>query len=63
MSTCRRLGHPESQTNDRGESVSRTLTVWYAPEVKRAIKVVSRGGPSRSVETQYELELLSYRLQ
>jgi hypothetical protein len=52
-----------SQTNDRGESVSRTLTVWYAPDVKRAVKVVSRGGPSRTVDTQYELELLNYRLQ
>ena len=52
-----------SQTNDRGEMVSRTMTVWYAPEVRRAVKFVSRGTPSRMVDTQYELELTSYRLK
>jgi hypothetical protein len=52
-----------SQTNDRGESVTRRMTVWYAPEVKRAVKVVSRGTQSRSVDTQFELELLRYELQ
>jgi hypothetical protein len=52
-----------SQTNDRGESVTRRMTVWYAPEVKRAIRVVSRGTQSRSVDTQFELELLRYQLQ
>lgn len=52
-----------SQTNDRGEMVSRTMTVWYAPEVKRAVKVASRGGESRYVDTQYEVELTSYQLK
>lgn len=52
-----------SQTNDRGEMVSRTMTVWYAPEVKRAVKFVSRGTPSRMVDTQFELELMSYQLK
>jgi hypothetical protein len=52
-----------SQTNDRGETVSRTLTVWYAPEVKRAVKLVSRGGPSRFIDTEFDLELMSYQLK
>jgi hypothetical protein len=52
-----------SQTNDRGETVWRTLTVWYAPQVKRAVKLVSRGGPSRFIDTEFELELLSYQLK
>ena len=51
-----------SQTNDRGEMASRTLTVWYAPEVKRAVKFVSRGTPSSFIETEFDLELLSYKL-
>lgn len=45
-----------------GEGVTRTLTVWYAPEVKRAIKFSGRGGPSRSVDTEFDIELVSYRL-
>ena len=52
-----------SQTNDRGESVQRTMTVWYAPEVKRAVRTISRGTPSAFVDTQYELELTSYQLK
>lgn len=45
-----------------GENVSRTITVWYAPEVKRAVKFSGRGGPSRAVDTEFDLELVSYRL-
>jgi hypothetical protein len=45
-----------------GEVVSRTLTVWYAPEVKRAIKFVGRGGPSRTVDTEFDIELVSFKL-
>ncbi|HEX6156329.1 MAG TPA: hypothetical protein VFZ54_09925 [Burkholderiales bacterium] len=52
-----------AQTNDRGEIVSRTMTVWYVPEVGRAVKVVSQGSPSRYVDTQYELELARYQLK
>jgi hypothetical protein len=52
-----------SQTNDRGESVQRTMTVWYAPEVKRAVRTISRGTPSAFVDTQYELELTSYQVK
>ena len=52
-----------SQTNDRGESVQRTLSVWYAPEVKRAVRTISRGTASAFVDTQYELELTSYQLK
>lgn len=45
-----------------GETVWRTLTVWYAPEVKRAVKFSSRGGPSRSVDTEFDVELVSYKV-
>jgi hypothetical protein len=51
-----------SQTSDRGEIVSRTIHVWYAPQVKRAVKYSSRGGMSAYVDTNFELELLSYKL-
>jgi hypothetical protein len=47
---------------ERGEMVSRTLTVWYAPEVKRAVKFVSRGTPSRFIDTEFDLELVKYQL-
>lgn len=50
------------QTNDRAEMISRTLNVWYAPEVRRAVKFVSRGGLSSYADTNYELELVSYKL-
>jgi hypothetical protein len=52
-----------SQTNDRGESVERTLTVWYSPETKRPVKFISRGGPSANVDTEFELELVSYKVK
>ena len=52
-----------SQTNDRGEMVSRTLSVWYVPEVRRAVKFQSRGGESRFVDTQYEIELTGFQLK
>ncbi len=51
-----------SQTNDRGEFGGRILTVWYAPQIKRAVKYSSRGVPSRLIDTQFELELTSYKL-
>ena len=40
----------------------RVLTVWYAPEIKRAVKYESRGLPSSVIDTQFELELVSYKL-
>ena len=52
-----------SQTNDRGEMVSRTITVWYSPETKRAVKFSSRGAESRFVDTQFEVDLTSYQLR
>jgi hypothetical protein len=52
-----------SQTNDRGETVQRTLTVWYSPETKRPVKFISRGGPSSNVDTEFELELVSYKVR
>lgn len=51
-----------SQTNDRGETVSRTMTVWYSPQAKRPVRMVSRGTPSANVDTEFELELVSFRL-
>jgi hypothetical protein len=51
------------QTNDRGENISRTIHVWYAPEVKRAVKYSSRGEMSAYVDTNFELQLLSFKLK
>ncbi|HET7669892.1 MAG TPA: serine protease [Burkholderiales bacterium] len=52
-----------SQTNDRGENGGRMLTVWYVPEVKRAVKFSSRGEPSRYIDTHFDVELAGYRLK
>jgi hypothetical protein len=43
----------------------RTLTIWYAPEVKRAVKFASRHtvGDVPPVETQFDLELVSYQVK
>ncbi len=51
------------QTNDRGETVQRTLTVWYSPETKRPVKFVSRGSPSANIDTEFELELVNYEVR
>ncbi|HEX6156178.1 MAG TPA: hypothetical protein VFZ54_09155, partial [Burkholderiales bacterium] len=53
--------HPYDR--DSGEMVSRTMTVWYVPEIGRAVKVVSQGSRSRHVDTEYELELARYQLK
>lgn len=52
-----------SQTNDRGENVSRTITVWYADEAKRAVRITGHGARSAWVETEFELELVSYQVK
>ena len=43
----------------------RTLTVWYAPEVKRAVKFASRiiVGDVPAVEPTFDLELVSYQVK
>ena len=43
----------------------RTLTVWYAPEIKRAVKFASRPtvGEVPPVETTFDLELVSYQVK
>ena len=43
----------------------RTLTVWYAPDAKRAVKFSSKleNGLSPPVESDFELELVSYRVK
>lgn len=60
----------------RGESVSdprmaaqmiggRELTVWYVPEIKRAVKVQSRltAGDIPAVESNFDLDLVSYQVK
>lgn len=43
----------------------RTITVWYAPEVKRAVKFSSRleHGQYPAVDSNFDLELTSYQLE
>lgn len=43
----------------------RTLTVWYAPEIKRAVKFASRitVGDVPAVEPTFDLELMSYQVK
>jgi hypothetical protein len=42
----------------------RTLTIWYAPKLKRAVKFVSRGvaGESPPIDPDFVLELVSYNI-
>ena len=40
----------------------REITKWYSPQVRRAVKYVSRGRPSSFLHTQFEAELLSFKL-
>jgi hypothetical protein len=40
----------------------RTLTVWYAPQAKRAVKFSSRGTRGAHFKTEFDLELEDYRL-
>ena len=44
---------------------ARTITIWYAPAAKRAVKFVSRNsfGDVPPVETDFDLELVSYQLK
>lgn len=43
----------------------RTLTIWYVPELKRAVKMQSRVtvGDTPPVETNFDLELISYQVK
>jgi hypothetical protein len=43
----------------------RTLTVWYVPELRRAVKYSSRltVGEAPPVESNFDLELISYQLK
>jgi hypothetical protein len=45
------------------EAVRRTITVWYSPDAKRAVRISSRGDPSASVETEFDLELIRYDIK
>jgi len=43
----------------------RTVTVWYVPEIKRAVKVQSRltAGDVPAVDSNFDLELVSYQVK
>jgi len=53
----------QGQTHDRGEIGGRTLNVWYAAETKRAVKFSSRGNASQYIDTNFDLELASYKVK
>ena len=44
---------------------ARVMTIWYAPEAKRAVKYSSRlqSGDYPAVDSNFDLELMSYRLK
>jgi hypothetical protein len=44
------------------EDSGREITLWYSRQLMRPVKYLSRGLPSRHVETRFEAELLSYKL-
>ena len=44
------------------QSGGRTLTVWYSPQTKRAVKFSSRGSGGSSNHRDFDLELVSYWL-
>ncbi|HUQ26824.1 MAG TPA: hypothetical protein VM140_14255 [Burkholderiales bacterium] len=48
-----------------GMSGGRNLTVWYVPELKRAVKLESRAtvGDTPPVEPTFDLELVSYQVK
>jgi hypothetical protein len=43
----------------------RTLTVWYVPELRRAVKYASRltAGTLPPMDANFDLELVSYQLK
>jgi hypothetical protein len=52
-------------TGHGGRISTRTLTIWYSPQAKRAVKVTSRvpRGVRNFFFDTYDLELVSYQLQ
>ena len=44
------------------ESAARTLTIWYSPQTKRAVKFSSRGTGRSAAHADFDLELESYSL-
>jgi hypothetical protein len=57
--------HVRGSSQHMSGFTTRTLTIWYSPQAKRAIKVTSRvsGRVSRPFLGTYDLELVSYQLQ
>jgi hypothetical protein len=45
------------------QSASREVVAWYAPEVKRVVRVSSRSVTGYPIQPDFDLELMSYRLQ
>lgn len=48
-----------------GDRGGRTLTVWYAPEVRRVVKYASRTtfGLAAPIDPDFEIELVSFKVQ
>ena len=42
---------------------SRDVSLWYAPQVKRVVRVASRAATGYTVHPDFDLELISYKLQ
>jgi hypothetical protein len=62
---ARKMRYVHSWQAHRFGNGSRVVTMWYADEVKRVVKVSSRtqSGSHSSVETDYDLELTGYQLK
>jgi hypothetical protein len=43
-------------------SGARTLTIWYSPQTKRAVKFSSRGSAGAHFKTDFDLDLEDYNL-
>jgi hypothetical protein len=63
--TWRSSGSSSGIANVQGLMGGRTLTVWYVPELKRAIKFQSRltVGDLPPVESNFDLDLQSYQVK
>jgi hypothetical protein len=45
------------------QSPSREVSAWYAPEAKRVVRVSSRSVTGDAIQPDFDLELVSYKLQ
>lgn len=51
-----------TRSQGAADSGGRTLTIWYSPQTKRAVKFSSHGSRSAYFESEFDLELESYQL-